>query len=384
MRVKDLIRGGRGAIVRSPIRATRHKARASRGAAPRACRSNCSRGKALKSLHFLDGAWGPGASGTGLPGVGGGLAWLCLALALISAMLVRAMIAVAVLDTPGHRSAHRRPTPKGGGVGVMAAFLLGALWMGGDRTILAGIALLATVSWLDDLRQFRPLVKLAAQAISAALVLWGIGKLPGDPRLSAALGFGWLLFVTNALNFIDGLNGLAAGSMAIACLCIGMPAAAPPLLAASLIGFLPFNYPRARIFLGDVGSQGAGLAVAAFGLMRWQDPTPGSMLTMPLLLSGILYDVGFTLCRRWRAGERLSEAHRGHLYQVAFRSGVPAAWIAALHWGFVLWGGVCALTLRHGKPPAAMFTALLLATLPQLAWTGFVVRRARKAAIAGW
>ncbi len=298
-------------------------------------------------------------------------------------MLVRAMIGVAVLDTPGHRSAHRRPTPKGGGVGVMTAFLLGALWLGGGGTIPAGIALLATVSWLDDLRQFRPLVKLAAQALSAALVLWGIGTLPGDPRLSAALGFGWLLFVTNALNFIDGLNGLAAGSMAIACLCIGTPAAAPLLLAASLIGFLPFNYPRARIFLGDVGSQGAGLTVGAFGLLHWQD-APGSMLAMPLLLSGILYDVGFTLCRRWRAGERLWEAHRGHLYQVAFRSGVPAAWIAVLHWGFALWGGVCALTLRRGPHPAPMLAAVVLATLPQLAWTAFVVRRARRAAILLW
>ena len=299
-------------------------------------------------------------------------------------MLVRAMIGVAVLDTPGHRSSHRRPTPKGGGVGVMTAFLLGTLWMGGGGAVLAGVALLATVSWLDDLRQFRPLVKLAAQAISAALVLWGIGKLPGDPRLSAALGFGWLLFATNALNFIDGLNGLAAGSMAIACLCIGTPAAAPLLLASSLIGFLPFNYPKARIFLGDVGSQGAGLTVAAFGLLRWQDATPGSMLAMPLLLSGILYDVGFTLCRRWRAGERLSEAHRGHLYQVAFRSGIPAPGVAGLHWGFVLWGWVCTLALRHGPRPIATLLALVLAALPQLVWTAFVVRRARRAALVGW
>ncbi len=266
----------------------------------------------------------------------------------------------------------------------MTAFLLGALWLDGGGAMLAGIALLALVSWLDDLRQFPPLVKLAAQAIAAALVLRGIGRLPGEPLLAAALVFGWLVFVTNALNFIDGLNGLAAGSMALACLCIGTPAAAPLLLAASLIGFLPFNYPRARIFLGDVGSQGAGLSVAAFGLLRWQDPAPGSMLAMPLLLFGILYDVGFTLCRRWHAGERLLEAHRGHLYQVAFRSGVAAPWVAALHWGFVLWGGGCALALRLGWLPAPVLSALSLAVLPQLAWTAFVVRRARRAAIIGW
>ncbi len=295
------------------------------------------------------------------------------------------MIGVAVLDTPGHRSSHDRPPPKGGGVGVMTAFLLGAAWLGVGGTMLVGIVLLALVSWLDDLRQFPPLVKLAAQAMAAALVLLGIGRLPGDPWFTIPLGFGWLIVVTNALNFIDGLNGLAAGSMAIACLCVGAPGAAPLLLAASLVGFLPFNYPRARIFLGDVGSQSAGLSVAAFGLLRWQDDAAfGSMLAMPLLLSGILYDVGFTLCRRWRASERLLEAHRGHLYQVAFRSGVPAPWVAALHWGFVLWGGGCALTLRLGWMPTPALTALVLALLPQFAWTAFVIRRARDAAILDW
>ncbi len=384
MRVKDLIRGGRGAIVGSPIRAARHKARAWPEAPALARRPQPAEGKALISLTLLYGAWGAASAGGRHEVQAGGLGWLCLALALVSALLVRAMIAVAVLDTPGHRSAHRRPTPKGGGVGVMAAFLLGVLWLGGGGLIWAGVASLALVSWLDDLRQFRPLVKLAAQAIAAALVLGGIGRLPGDPWLAAALGFGWLVFVTNALNFIDGLNGLAAGSMAIACLCIGLPAAAPPLLAAGLIGFLPFNYPRARIFLGDVGSQGAGLSVAAFGLLRWQDPAHGSMLAMPLLLWGILYDVGFTLCRRWHAGERLSQAHRGHLYQVAYRSGLAAPWIAALHWGFVLWGGGCALLPGVGPRPAMTLAAPLLATLPQLAWTIVVIRRARRAGIVGW
>ncbi len=345
---------------------------------PFAGRANPARGKPLKSFYFLNGVWNARDSGAALRATGMELVWVCPVLALISALLVCVMTRVAVLDVPGHRSSHHRPTPKGGGVGVMTAFLLGVLWLGGGGAIAGGIALLALVSWLDDVRQFAPLVKLAAQAISAALVLWGIGGLPGDPLLSAALGFCWLLFVTNALNFIDGLNGLAAGSMAIACLCSG-PAAAPLLLAAGLIGFLPFNYPRARIFLGDVGSQGAGLSVAAFGLLHWQQGASGSMLTMPLLLSGILYDVGFTLCRRLRARARLAQAHRGHLYQVAFRSGVPAAWIAGLHWCFVLWGAGCTLALRHGALPA-----LLLAALPQLAWTGFVLQRARRAAIVEW
>ena len=308
------------------------------------------------------------------------------------------MIRLAVLDTPGHRSSHARPTPKGGGVGVVSAFLLGvpaALWLQGGSIppaatggILGAVGLLALVSWLDDLRQFPPLAKLLAQAAAAALVLEAIDPLPAHPWLGYVAGFGWLLFATNALNFIDGLNGLASGSMALACLFIGLTAPAGLqdciglVLAAGLLGFLPFNYPKARIFLGDVGSQGAGLAVAALGLLRWRDPMADSILVMPLLLCGILYDVAFTLCRRWRAGNRLHEAHRGHLYQVAFRAGMPAALVTLLHWGFVLWGAAIASAAERAA--VAMPLAIALALAPQLAWTGVVVRLARRAAIGRW
>jgi UDP-N-acetylmuramyl pentapeptide phosphotransferase/UDP-N-acetylglucosamine-1-phosphate transferase len=331
---------------------------------------------------------------------------LCVGAVLLSALLVRTMIAVAVLDTPGHRSAHVRPTPKGGGVGVVASVLVGipaALWLYGGGPVLAatailgGVALLALISWLDDVRQFPPVVKLAAQTAAACLVLFGTGPPPLlaptlGPLPGLVLGFVWLLFVTNALNFIDGLNGLAAGSMALAALFIGLTSTTPLqqsaglMLAAGLIGFLPFNYPRARIFLGDVGSQPAGLLVGALGLLRCADPAglsiPGAALVMPLLLWGILYDVTFTLARRWRAGERLSEAHRGHLYQVAFRSGVPAPLVALLHWGFVIWGAVLALALANNvcTPPFA----IALACLPQLIWTAFVLRRSRRTALGRW
>lgn len=308
-----------------------------------------------------------------------------------SALLVRVMIGVGVLDTPGHRSSHARPTPKGGGVGVVAAFLIGVPLAAWGRmplpalAILGAVVLLSLVSWLDDLRQFPPLVKLLAQAAAAVMVLGGIGPLAAYPWAAAAVGFVWLMFATNALNFIDGLNGLAAGSMALACLFIGLTAPAGLerdaglVLAAGLIGFLPFNYPRAAIFLGDVGSQGAGMAVAALGLLRWQDPAPWSGLVMPMLLAGILFDVAFTLCRRLLAGERLHEAHRGHLYQMAFRSGVPAPLIALLHWGFVLWGGSLTFLLPHAPLPAIM-----LAYLPQLLWGWFVIRRARRTDLGRW
>ncbi len=316
---------------------------------------------------------------------------LCLAAVLLSALLVRMMIGVGVLDVPGQRSAHDRPTPKGGGIGVMAAFLLlmplAARHDGALAAILGGVGLLALFAWFDDLHQYPPVLKLAAQALGAALALAGVGPLPGHAAGLLA-GFVWLMFVTNALNFIDGLDGLASGSMALACLFVGctapagLPGEAGWLLAAGLLGFLPFNVPRARIFLGDVGSQGAGLMVATLGLLCWRPPEMSSLLDMPLLLAGILYDVAFTLCRRTLAGERVWRAHRGHLYQVARRSGMPALRVALLHWGFVLWGGALGITLGRGGLGAP--SVLALAALPQLIWTIFVRRYASRARLGAW
>jgi hypothetical protein len=115
-------------------------------------------------------------------------------------------------------------------------------------------------------------------------------------------------------------------------------------------------------------------------LLRWQDPLPWSVLVMPLLLFGILYDVGLTLLRRLLAGDRLTEAHRGHLYQLAFRTGVPAPLVALIHWGFVLWGGLLAGFWLRRAPGLAV----LLAVTPQLAWTTFVLLRARSTPIGPW
>ncbi len=326
-----------------------------------------------------------------------GMPWpiqACLGLAalaiLLSAALVRMMIRLAVMDVPGARSAHARPTPKGGGVGMVAAILLGtptllALLPGsaGRWTaavpLLAAVLLLATVSWLDDLRQFGYRAKLGAQLAAAALVvvaaLAGAGTLPPWPLLGPGLvvALGWLMLTTNATNFIDGLNGLAAGSTAIVCLAgvglgwwLGDPLLAAVMLmaAAGLLGFLPFNYPRARIFLGDVGSQPAGLLTGGLALFVVADGGGRAAILVPLMLTGILWDVLLTLGRRAFAGERLAQAHRGHLYQRAARRVLPAAAVSALHWGFVLWGLLAGLLgLRW---PAA---SILLVAVPQVPWT---------------
>ncbi len=336
----------------------------------------------------------PAATGLRLAAAG-------LAAMLGSALLVRWMIRLAVMDVPGARSAHDRPVPRGGGVGMVGAVLLGVpvclALLPGARLLPASLALFATallalVSWLDDLRQFGPRAKFAAQCAAAALMVAAsvaaAPALPGGIVLAGLCGTGfcWLLLTTNALNFIDGLNGLASGVTAICGLFTlalalsradAVLAALALMLACGLAGFLPFNMPRARIFMGDVGSQVCGLLGGGLALLLLAGT--GSLalaLTVPLILSAILWDVVFTLARRLAAGDRLTQAHRGHLYQVMARAGLTPLAVALIHWGFALWGGAVAVVLLPGRPVAA----ILLVLAPQLPWTAIAVRAGRRCA----
>jgi UDP-GlcNAc:undecaprenyl-phosphate GlcNAc-1-phosphate transferase len=150
------------------------------------------------------------------------------------------------------------------------------------------------------------------------------------------------------------------------------------------LGFLPFNFPRAQIFMGDVGSQFCGFMLALFGIAAARyEAAPLSFLLVPLLLSGVLFDVAFTLVRRALAGDHLAQAHRSHLYQIAQRSGLDAAIVTLVHWGFVLIGGMTAAGFLLA--PHAWKLPIALAPLAvQLVWAAYVARRARVAKIGKW
>jgi UDP-GlcNAc:undecaprenyl-phosphate GlcNAc-1-phosphate transferase len=339
---------------------------------------------------------------------------LAALLVLLSAGTVRMMIAARVMDTPAARKAHDRPTPKGGGVGIVVAFLIGigVLYRFAEFSRLANPYFLgvieasvaiAVVAFLDDLFDWPFIVKLGAQVL-AALVAVSSGLYVTDFRIpylgplplawaGIALTLAWLLFTTNAMNFIDGLNGLASGVALIACLFIAFIAehhggwfayAAAGLLAAGLAGFLPFNFPKARIFMGDVGSQFTGFMLAVLAVVASRfDGVELSFLLVPMLLSGVLFDVAFTLVRRGLQGESVTQPHRGHLYQIAQRSGVSAVSVTLVHWGFALFGGACCLLFiavpSPYKPPVPFITVL-----PQIAWVWFVIHRARIAGLRRW
>lgn len=339
---------------------------------------------------------------------------LVLPLVGLSALVVMAMIRWPILDVPNARSAHTVVTPRGGGLGPVIAFVVGmvALYQLADfariaerqfiGVILAAIAI-AAVGLLDDMRNLPAQLRLLCQfgaamvAVLSELVLHRL-SLPGIGVvelgvLGTFITLFWIMGCTNAVNFMDGLDGLVTGVVVIASAALAVIAAlneswfahaAAMFLLAGFAGFLPFNWPPARIFMGDVGSQFAGFMLAVLGVAAAGFEATGqvSFLIVPLLLFGLLFDATFTLARRALAGERVSAPHRSHLYQMAQRTGVPVRVVAGLHWGFALLHAALAFAFL-GLAPAEKPLVVVPAVAVQLAWAAYVLRRMRRSG-TGW
>jgi Fuc2NAc and GlcNAc transferase len=255
--------------------------------------------------------------------------------ALLSWLLVGAARRYAlrhqILDHPGPRASHTQPTPRGGGLGLVAAALLVLLTLPGVRLsaplllALAGVVLTAAIGWLDDRRSLGVRARLLAHVIAGTallpLALWPTAV---PAWMGVLAGFWWAFWAVsaiNVINFMDGIDGLI-GSQALifgAHLSLGgqpggLAATIGLCLAGASAGFLLWNWPPARIFLGDVGSGALGLLFVLGGLLLMREGR-ASIVTAFLPLYPIFLDASVTLLRRLRRGEPVAEAHRSHLYQ---------------------------------------------------------------------
>jgi UDP-N-acetylmuramyl pentapeptide phosphotransferase/UDP-N-acetylglucosamine-1-phosphate transferase len=278
------------------------------------------------------------------------LAAIIAAAGLSACLGTRALIPLlrraAVLDHPNERSLHEAPTPRGGGIALVAAILISwlALIVAGAvaprlLVVLFGAALLAAISWIDDLRGLSPATRLAGQLVAVGLGILALMPtgpvfqgwlMPGLDAVAAALL--WLWFV-NLFNFMDGIDGLA-GSEAAA-VAIGLVlfagfgigrdhglAALAGTAAAAALGFLVWNWAPARIFLGDVGSVPLGYL---FGFLLLDVAARGGWKIALILPLYFLADATITLLRRLARGERVWQAHRQHFYQRAVQRGLGHA-----------------------------------------------------------
>lgn len=254
-----------------------------------------------------------------------------------------------ILDHPNGRSNHRDATPRSGGLAIACAWALGmGLAVLADPAfglvalkLAAVAAFVFTMGLADDLYDLSALWKLAGQIAAAALfiVLFGpleAGTVPfvGETPLGITAAFLtglWIVGFMNAYNFMDGVNGMAAacGLLALAGLAAAAAfsgaleaALAAGLLGAALLGFLPSNFPRGRLFMGDCGSQTVGFLIAALAVVAARESGgAASALFVPTVMAAFLFDVAFTLAHRARRGRNVLAAHSEHLYQLMTRLG---------------------------------------------------------------
>lgn len=278
-----------------------------------------------------------------------------LGVLLLAALATRAVIGLllrhAVLDHPNRRSSHAAPVPRGGGIAVMAAIVIG--WIAYALTmpallpviglLLAAAAGLAAISFLDDLFDLTATMRLLAQFLAVLLGMLVLadagpvfqGLLPGWLDLLAAALL-WLWFI-NLFNFMDGIDGLAGVqtvALALGLALVGAGAGTganwqPPLLmlAAAAAGFLWFNWQPARLFLGDVGSVPLGYLL---GFLLLSAAAAGQWAAALILPAYYLADASITLARRVLRGEKFWHGHREHFYQQAVRRGFSHATVSTM------------------------------------------------------
>ena len=268
-----------------------------------------------------------------------------------------------LLDVPNDRSSHESPTPRGGGLVIVAVSLLCYAFIAHFATnnfkwsYLASALLVALISWLDDLYSISFVLRLFVHSIAAGILIWGVGfsqeiYIPGFSttfnvgNLGAVISFLWIVWMINAYNFMDGIDGLA-GSQAILAgfgwlisgYIMGNSSAYlfGGVIAFSSIGFLIHNWSPAKVFMGDVGSAFLGFTFAAIPLMAEMEKPEKSPL---LLFAGVsfvwffLFDTVFTFIRRALRGEKVWKAHREHLYQQMVIRGTPHSFVTFVYVGF--------------------------------------------------
>ncbi len=251
------------------------------------------------------------------------LKWLLPAVVASSAFLVGLSIplarALGIVDAPGAIKIHSQPTPRFGGVGIVAAI---ALWGGYTGSLyggaLWGLLLIALTGALDDRYSLSPKVRLAAELVAG--VLLGLHFWSSLGWIGLALGVLLVPVMANSVNLIDGMNGLAAGSAMISAAGLAallwtlqLEATLALVLVGSLAGFLLWNYPKAKSFMGDCGSLSIGYLLA---LLLMHSATQGltAFLAAGVMVGFPIFDMLAGIIRRWRRGKPIFDGDRDHTY----------------------------------------------------------------------
>jgi len=291
-----------------------------------------------------------------------------------------------ILDYPNERSSHSVPTPRGGGLAIVILVLGMGLWSALETDLSRGLIyligglIIAWLGWRDDLHSLSPRIRFGVQGIVAAISIYGLGyfkvvtiPMLGELRLGAVgilITFLWIMGLTNAYNFMDGVDGMAGGVALSAGL--GWMWLASNMhnafafwvalaITASSLGFLGHNWSPAKIFMGDVGSTFLGYSFAVLPLIA-SDQGGDALLLGTLLMWTFIMDAGVTFIGRLIKRENIFAAHRSHLYQRLVIAGYKHERISSLYILLTLLAGILSYQWSQGHQlaPPLIFLGLPL------------------------
>jgi len=237
-----------------------------------------------------------------------------------------------ILDIPNKRSSHSSPTPRGGGLAIVISWYLSITFLFAYNYIADNLyyaflsgSILAVISLMDDLFSLKPAVRLTGQIVSAFLALFFLKGIDQIVILDWTISSNYILipliiitivWFINLFNFLDGIDGYASIEAicmaAVIFLFTGNKLSL--LLIASIAGFLFWNWPKAKIFMGDVGSTQLGFILIVLGIYL-NNEAQFNLIYWIILASPFWFDATYTLFRRWKNNEKLSQAHKKHAYQ---------------------------------------------------------------------
>lgn len=256
---------------------------------------------------------------------------------LLTYLVKNYAIKKSIVDIPNGRSSHVIPVPYGGGIAITITWLAGISYLFSIDQIKQDLfcalligAVLAVTSYIDDLYRLSPKLRLTIQLLIAATGLWFLGGLNElnfqlftikNPIITNTIAVVATIWFINLYNFLDGIDGYA-GSEAVFLGIAGFLLFGDPIflvLIASVLGFLVWNWHKAKIFMGDAGSTLLGYNIAIFAIYYQNHGT--SIIIWLILFALFWFDATFTLYRRYRNREHLLKAHRKHAYQKLTQSG---------------------------------------------------------------
>jgi len=313
-----------------------------------------------------------------------------------------------IIDTPNQRSSHTSPTATIGGVAIVLTFFLGMgiIYFIADETMIIShffkgfifsSLLIACMSLYDDYKQKPLYLRLVAQ-ITAIIVVMSFGiiihqiDLPFLRNNSMGIAgylitFLWILGLTNAYNFMDGLHGMAAGNAVIAAIFLAIISISQGsnftyivcyALIAGTSGFLLFNFPKGKLFMGDVGSTFLGFTFATLAIIAsLYDNAHTSLLVVPLLLFHFIYDTFFTFTRRFLRKENVFQAHRTHLYQLFNRLGYSHTKVTFFYYAIGLAQGIGAFCMIN-IPNQIRLLIFLPFLIFQIIYSVLIIEHAKK------